>query len=308
MQGEKMRSKSGSGSAPSHIPYLVIVLVSMAATVTLQSCSPGQASEPDLYQGDSAELGDGPVCTDVQTDAAGEIQSIGVRLTASALESFPLELDGTAPCFDVDGDGIEDPATECFMMLRRDLDLPHATAQAMAPFGYVQFNYNPHGHPPPAPPVYAKPHFDFHFYLVGLDDVKEIRTGPCGFFIDCAVYETARVPVPDRYMPPAYIEVGAAAGEEGNHLLLSTAPELADPPAEFRQTFIFGSYDGHIIFYEPMIAVSVFTEDLDECHDIARPTAWEVAGPYPTQYCLRYEPSEEAYMVSLESFVRREAN
>ena len=185
---------------------------------------------------------------------------------------------------------------------------PTAASRETAPFGYVQFNYNPDGHPPPAPPVYAEPHFDFHFYLIGLEDVKEIRTGTCGFFIDCEAFERARLPVPDRYMPPAYIEVGAAAGEEGNHLLLSTAPELGDPTHAFTQTFIFGSFDGHIIFYEPMIAASVFTPDLDECHDIAQAEAWEISGPYPTRYCMRYVEKEDAYMVSLESFVRRDAS
>ena len=289
------------------IPTLCSLPVAVALSIALASCSPERTAEPELYQGDSADLGSGDVSTYVEMDAAGDLMSIGVRLSASTLEGIPLELDGSAPCFDVDGDGTEDPLTECFKMLRRDLDLPTATLQGVDPFGYVQFNYNPHGHPAPAPPVYAEPHFDFHFYLVGLEDVKEIRTGTCGFFMDCEVFERARVPVPEQYMPPAYIEVGAAAGEEGNHLLLSTSPELGDPPADFTQTFIFGSYDGHIIFYEPMIAASVFTHSLDECYEIAQPTAWEVAGPYPTRYCMRYLPDEEAYAVSLESFVRRDA-
>jgi hypothetical protein len=276
-------------------------------TIAVGSCSPERVAEPELYRGDSSELGNGTVSTYVETDSAGDLLSIGVRLSASALESLPLEPDGTAPCFDVDGDGVENPLTECFIMLRRDLFLPAAASQAAAPFGYVQFNLNPEGHPPPAPPVYAEPHFDFHFFLVGLDDVREIRTGTCGFFIDCEVYERARIPVPDKYMPSGYIEVGAAAGEEGNHLLLSTAPELADPPSEFTQTFIFGSYDGHIIFYEPMITVSVLSGDIDACYDIAQPAEWEVAGPYPTRYCMRYLPDEEAYTVSLEAFVQRDA-
>ena len=288
-------------------PTSYVLPVVVSATIALVSCSPEPAAESELYQGDSAELGDGNVSTYIEMDAAGDLLSIGVRLSASTLEGLPLEPDGTAPCFDLDGDGTEDPRTECFIMLRRDLYLPTAASQTIAPFGYVQFNYNPEGHPPPAPPVYAKPHFDFHFYLVGLEDVKEIRTGTCGFFIDCEVYERARVPVPVEYMPPDYIEVGAAAGEEGNHLLLSTSPELGDPPADFTQTFIFGSYDGHIIFYEPMIAVSVFTSGLDECYSIEQPTAWKVAGPYPTRYCMRYLPDEDAYTVSLESFVRRDA-
>ncbi len=288
-------------------PTLYSLSAVVALSIAMAACSSERTAGPKLYQGDTADLGNGDVSTYVETDAAGDLVAIGVRLSSSSLTGFPLEPDGTAPCFDVDGDGAEDARTECFMMLRRDLYLPPSESPALAPFGYVQFNYNPHGHPPPAPPVYAEPHFDFHFYLVGLEDVKKIRTGTCGFFIDCDLYERARVPVPAEYMPPDYIEVGAAAGEEGNHLLLSTAPELGDPPADFTQTFIFGSYDGHIIFYEPMIAVSVFTSGLDECYPIAEPTAWEVAGPYPTRYCMRHLPDEEAYTVSLESFVPRDA-
>lgn len=277
------------------------------AALTLLSCSPEPAAQADLHQGASAAIGEGSVSTFVELDAGGELTAIGVRISASTVEGGLLEPDGTAPCFDVNRDGTEDPHTECFMMLRRDLQLPDAATGVAAPFGYVQFNYNPHGHPAPAPPVYAKPHLDFHFYLVDLADVREIRTGSCGFFIDCEIYERARVPVPDEYMPQGYIEVGAAAGEEGNHLLLSTAPELADPPAEFTQTFIFGSFDGHIVFYEPMIALDVFTPELDECHEIAQPMAWEIAGPYPTRYCMRYVPEDDSYSVTLQSFVRREA-
>lgn len=307
MQGETMHSSVAVGRVLGRIRRLPSLVATLALTIALGSCAPGHASAPELYRSDPAEFGHGNVSTFVQVDAAGDVLSIGVRLSASALEDLPLEPDGTAPCFDVDGNGTEDARTECFMMLRRDLHLPTAASHATTPFGYVQFNYNPEGHPPPAPPVYAEPHFDFHFYLVGLEDVKEIRTGSCGFFIDCEAFERARVPVEAKYMPPGYIEVGAAAGEEGNHLLLSTSPELGDPPADFTHTFIFGSYDGHIIFYEPMIAASVFTRDLDECHAIAEPMAWEVAGSYPTRYCLRYLPDEEAYSVSLESFVRRDA-
>lgn len=283
--------------------------VGLGGTVTVLAlaCSPQPAAGPRVHQGEPVEFGNGSVSTFVELDEAGSPSAMGVQVPASVIADLPEEPDGTAPCFDVNGDGSEDPHTECFVMLRRDLDLPDVGSQALEPFGYVQFNYNPSGHPPPAPPVYAEPHFDFHFYLIGLEEVSEIRTGACGFFIDCEDFERARVPVPDRYMPPEYIEVGAAAGEEGNHLLLSTAPELADPPAAFTQTFIFGSFDGHIVFYEPMIAAAVFTPDLDECHDIAQPSSWEVSGSYPTRYCMRYVPDEEAYVVSLESFVRRQA-
>ena len=293
---------------PEHLFASGTLAVVLGASFTLAGCSPRPATGPVLHQGDTSDFGTGEVSTYVKMDGAGELASLGVRLSASTFDALPVEPDGTAPCFDVNGDGEQDRETECFMMLRRDLDLPTALAGDVAPFGYVQFNYNPHGHPPPAPPVYAEPHFDFHFYLVGLEDVRKIRTGTCGFFIDCEAFERARVPVPEVYMPPAYIEVGAAAGEEGNHLLLSTAPELGDPPAQFTQTFIFGSYDGHIIFYEPMVSAALFTPDLDECHDIATPAAWEIAGAYPTRYCLRYVSGDNAYEVSLGRFVQRDAS
>jgi hypothetical protein len=283
------------------------LLFAAALSIVPGACSSERTAESERYQGSSANLGNGTVNTYVELDAAGDLVALGVRLSESTFENLPLEPDGTAPCFDIDGNGVADPMTECFMMLRRNLQLSTTTSAATAPFGYVQFNYNPMGHPAPAPAAYAVPHFDFHFYLVGQDAVEALRTGTCGFLMDCELYERARVPVPDRYMPPTYIEVGAAAGGEGNHLLPSTAPELADPPADLTQTFIFGSYDGHITFYEPMIAASFFTPGVDACYDVAQPAAWEVAGPYPTEYCVRYLPDEEAYTVSLESFVHRDA-
>ena len=286
---------------PYSLPFAAAIAISVGA------CSPERTAQSELHQGDAAALGDGVVNTYVELDAAGDLVAVGVRLSASTFENLPVGPDGTAPCFDVDGNGTMDPMTECFMMLRRNLQLPTATSAAIAPFGYVQFNYNPMGHPAPAPPTYAVPHFDFHFYVVGQDAVEALRTGTCGFLMDCDLYERARIPVPAQYMPPTYIEVGAAAGGEGNHLLPSTAPELADPPADLTQTFIFGSYDGHITFYEPMIAASFFTPDVDACYDVAQPAAWEVAGPYPTKYCIRYLPDEGAYTVSLESFVDHDA-
>lgn len=294
--------RAGLAALPA-LPALAVVAMMMA----LGACSPDGSAEAQLQQGDPVGFGNGEVSTYVERDAAGNLASIGVHLSASAFDALPSEPDGTAPCFDEDGDGVEDPEMECVHMLRRDLHLPNEALEAAAPFGYVQFNYNPEGHPAPAPRVYAEPHFDFHFFLVGLDDVEGIRTGTCAFLIDCEMFERARVPVPAQYMPEGYIEVGAAAGEEGNHLLLSTAPELDDPPAEFRQTFIYGSFDGQIIFLEPMIAASVFRSGLDECHEIVQPAAWQVPGSYPTRYCMRHLPAEDAYTVSLEYFVGREA-
>jgi hypothetical protein len=97
------------------------------------------------------------------------------------------------------------------------------------------------------------------------------------------------------------------AAEEGNHLLDSSAPELGDPPAPFTQTFIYGSFDGHIIFYEPMISLAYLQGQPNACFPLKLPQAWAVGGSYPTEYCIRHLADEGEYTVSLESFVRREA-
>lgn len=108
-------------------------------------------------------------------------------------------------------------------------------------------------------------------------------------------------------MPPDYIEVGAVAAGEGNHLLDSKSPELGDPPEGFTHTFIYGAYDGHITFYEAMITAAFLASQPDECHPIKWPRALQVAGYYPTEYCMRYLPEEREYRVSLEGLVQREA-
>jgi hypothetical protein len=94
----------------------------------------------------------------------------------------------------------------------------------------------------------------------------------------------------------------------GDHLLDSAAPELADPPqAEFTHSFIYGAYDGHIIFYEPMITHDFLLNQPDECKAVSLPAAWETSGYYPTEYCIRYRAESQETTVSLEKFVYRQA-
>lgn len=275
--------------------------------LALLSCAPESARDSETYVGEPAELGDGAIRTYVTVDADGNPVAIGARFDAAMVDDPPGEPDGSAPCFDVDGDGTADPRTECFIMHRRDLPLPRAAAEAAAPFQWLQFNWNIEGPPAPAPPAYADPHFDFHFFVVDIEKVEELRPGTCGFLLDCEAYERALIPVPERYTPADYISVDLAAAEEGDHLIDPTSPELGDPPAPFTRTFIYGSYEGHIIFYEPMISLAYLQSRPSGCFPLKLPEAWEVAGAYPTEYCIRYLADERQYTVSLERFVQREA-
>lgn len=257
--------------------------------------------------GEPVDLGAGSARTYVDLDSNGDPMVVGVSFTAGMLDELPAQPDGTMACFDANGDGNLDPEEECMPGVERQLALPEG-APAGLPFRWVGLNWNPVGHLPPAPPAYAEPHFDFHFYMADRQTIAAIRPGTCGFMVDCEVFEQARMPVPDRYMPHGYIEVGAVAAQEGNHLLDPESPELQDPPAKFTYTFIYGSFGGHIIFYEPMITAAFLAGGPDECHSIQQPEAWEVAGYYPTEYCMRYLPEEQSYQISLEGLVRHDAS
>ena len=91
----------------------------------------------------------------------------------------------------------------------------------------------------------------------------------------------------------------------GNHLIDSTSPEFGKPPEKFTHTWIFGAYDGHITFYEPMITHEFFMNRPKECVPIKQPQAWEQAGYYPTYYCIRYLHNRDEYTVSLEGLIYR---
>jgi hypothetical protein len=100
-----------------------------------------------------------------------------------------------------------------------------------------------------------------------------------------------------------HIDVGAAVPDMGNHLIDSKSPELASQGQVFTHTFTFGAYDGHVIFYEPMITLPYLQSRPDTCVPIKQPQAWETAG-----YCIRYRADDERYTVSLEDFARRTAH
>ncbi len=52
----------------------------------------------------------------------------------------------------------------------------------------------------------------------------------------------------------------------GNHLLDSRSPELKDS-LPFGSTFIYGAYDGELIFWEPMITLELLRQTREACLD-----------------------------------------
>jgi hypothetical protein len=250
------------------------------------------------------KVGNGSAHTYVAIDAAGRLVGIVVSLDKRALDGLPHAPNATSRCFDRNANGKID-SDECVGDYNFTFEIPREATKAAAPFKWVALNWNPHGHGSPAPPAWSAPHFDFHFYIVPRQVVKELRPGSCGEFIDCDDFKRATRPVPATFVHPDHIDVGAAVPDMGNHLIDSRSPELAKNGPAFTHTFIFGADDGHITFLEPMITRAYIASNPDMCAPIKQPQAWEAAGSYPTRYCIRYLERSGRYTISLEGFVNQ---
>ncbi|QNP72123.1 hypothetical protein IAG44_23725 [Streptomyces roseirectus] len=257
---------------------------------------------PCAEYGSPVRLGDG-VLRAYEQRAGERPVALGVVFSAAALRGLPSAVSDEKHCFDKDGNGGIDPHTECSAGHENVLQQPTATK---SPFTWDLVNWNPQGHVPKG--VYDVPHFDFHFYLQPLAQRDAIRPGPCPMLTDCADYARAKKPVPERYLAPGFIDVDAVEPAMGNHLLDSASPELNGAP--FTHTWIYGTYDGEITFYESMIAKS-WLEGLrdgtvaDTCVPFRQPSAWLRTGWYPTRYCAEYRENRGEYTVSLTGFTYR---
>ncbi len=270
-------------------------------TVLLAGCAKTESGSA-IYYGDAQELGEGSVRTWLETRDDGTPKTIGVEMMKSALSGLPEKRNKTSRCFDVNGNGVLDDM-ECEGDEERKLALPAEAADLGLPFKWASVNFNPEGH---IPENWVVPHFDFHFNMVSMEEIAAIRTGPCGILINCDDFELAVKPVPAKYVPLGYIDIGAAVSEMGNHLIDSTSPQMGPPFAKAEHVMIYGSYDGHVIFIEPMITSETLINNPNACFELKQPESWEVSGYYPTVYCIKMD--ETHYYVSLEGLTYHEGS
>lgn len=200
--------------------------------------------------------------------------------------------------------GIEIPAQVFTNLPKTGSDLVFEFPQqaGRTPFRFMDMGWNPQGHPPAD--TYTVPHLDFHFYMQSLEERNSIDPGPCEG-LDCGDYERAMRAVPARYVPRDYRNVGAVAPRMGNHLIDPASGEFNHQP--FTRTFLYGTYDGRMTFYEPMLALQYLLSQPNEYLDLKLPTDYAESGYYPTRYSVRFDAAKRVYRISLERFVYRAA-
>jgi hypothetical protein len=277
-----------------------------ALAVALSSVAATWREPSRILEGHEVAVGNGTARMFVELDARGAPRVLGIALSEPALTGLAARMNTTSRCFDKNRDG-KVTHGECLGDYQSRLALPAGAQDLGLPVRWATVNWNPEGHLPPAPPVWSAPHFDFHFFMVEPELIHGIRTGPCAEFIHCEDSARAGRPLPQGHTPEGYIDVGAAVAAMGNHLIDSRDPELADPKLGFSHTFIYGTYDGRLVFLEPMVSRAFLSSRPQQCRPVRTPQAYATTGYYPTRYCVRHDAETASYRVTLEGLVYRQA-
>ena len=243
-----------------------IILAVLAACTYFFSCQKADVNANGVtFYGKPEKLGNGTVRSYVTFNKAGVPTSIGFNFPESMLQGLPT--------------GAE---TQNMIML----DLPReATGTG---FEHMEIDWNPNGHVPA--PIYGFPHFDFHFYLVGMNELMNVTGGP------------DMTPVDPQYVPKDYSSGIMAQPHMGVHWTDSLAPEFHG--AMFTHTFVYGFYKSKLLFVEPMITKAFLDSKTNVTLPIKQPAAFQKHGYYPSNYKIHYDASKHEYNVSIENLLK----
>lgn len=212
----------------------------------------------------------------VKLDVNGNPLQVAVVLNDAALNSVPIG--GAATEFEVSSN---------FNVQSTKLPFIHATT-----------GWNPNGHEPPF--IYGKPHFDFHFYMMS----QAARQAIPLYTADSLKFKN----MPEAaYFPATYITTGGGVPQMGVHWVDITSPEFRQPnPQPFTQTFIYGSYNGKVTFYEPMITLDFIKATTSFERSIPQPSKYQVSGFYPT--IMRLSRHDGITEIILDGFIEKQAS
>ncbi|UYQ92609.1 DUF5602 domain-containing protein [Chitinophaga horti] len=233
---------------------ILAALVLLAAVFT--SCEKDD-SKGGTFKGPEVKLHDGKAWTWVKLDDKGDPLQIGVTITDAAFNSVPMP-NGEMPGHDP--------------MNSFSLKVP--AKASVLPFKHIGLDWNPAGHEPPG--IYDKPHFDYHFYMISEAERLAIPT----YDQDSLKFKNSPAA---GYLPASYVNFGGGVPQMGAHWVDINTPEIK-PPFNFTETFFYGSYNGKVTFYEPMITHDFIKGVNGAFHrDIPQPTKFQQSGYYPTK-------------------------
>lgn len=248
------------------------------AAVAFTSCKKDDLTERNgIYKGSVVNVHEGKAWTWIQISNAGNPERLGITITDAALNSLPAAGENT-------GHG-HNNVNDWVLKLH-----PRAS---VTPFNHVGLNWVPGGHDPIA--IFGKPHFDLHFNMMTPEEVDAIPPYP----VDSLKFKNW--PAAD-YFPPAYFNAGGGVPKMGAHWVDLTSGEFNGQP--FTQTFIYGSYNGKVNFYEPMITLEFLKNNSNFQRAIPQAAKVQRTGWYPTK--LRIAKHDGVTEIILDAFVYRQ--
>ena len=218
--------------------------------LALHACKKDDPAVPHTFNGTATKVGAGTARSWVETDDQNHPKTVGISFDKTAFTNLPA------------GDEAE------YM-------LPLPAKGSLTPFTMVMLDWNPHGHPPAH--VYDLPHFDMHFYMMSESErqaIPEYEADSTGF-----------LKYPGQgYIPETYVPIPGGEAKMGTHWVDIMSPELSQTdPQKFTQTFVYGSYNGAVSFYEPMATLDYLTTTKAYTRDIPQPKKFGRDGYYPTK-------------------------
>lgn len=235
-----------------------IFILFAAVTGLLVSCKKDDHNDKGgTFKGPEMQIHDGKAWTWIELDRQGNPTQLAVSVTDAALNSMPVDSTG-------EGGDHED--------MENSWELTFHPKASIVPFKFLGMGWNPSGHPPME--IYGKPHFDFHFYMMTPSEVAAIPP----YEADSTKFKNA--PAAD-YLPANYFNAGGGVPQMGAHWVDVTSSEFNGQP--FTQTFLYGSYDGKVTFYEPMITLAFLKSATSFERSIPQPSKVQKSGWYPTK-------------------------
>lgn len=268
--------------------FLLLLLVAALLPLALTGCDASDDDARTLF-GTAVDVGDGTARSYVEMDASGMPAAVGVVLTAAALDGLP------------DGSGGHAPHE-----MMHTLPIAAEARAAGLPFDHLSLDWNPHGHEPEG--LFTVPHFDVHFYMVP-EATRSTWTPADPLFRQKGLTMPAAKYVPQGFFTPPGTEPVPMMGA---HWVDSTDPTYAPGGPGFGEVFIWGSYDGQVVFAEPMITRALL-KNLPASggahqESLAQPQAFAKAGRYPTRYSIRYDGGRKEYRIELGGLTQRSAS
>ena len=249
-----------------------ILILAVAASTFIFACDKDKNKNKDKeYKSAETTLHNGKVWTSAKVDKNGKPVSVSIIVNDAAMNSVPLG----------------QPSDH--MSPANNLLIPIA-AESGTPFKFAMVNWNSSGHEPDQ--VYTLPHFDFHFYTSTQADVMN--------YMD----ETKLNAEPNAAYIPANHISGPGVPMMGKHYIDATSPELQGQT--FTQTFLFGSYDSKVVFWEPMITQAFLKNTTQFERALPQPSKFQQAGYYPTK--MKISRKDGVTEISLTDFVNRQAS